>query len=186
MKLIRIFVHKKNTLYSIQFDNDYLNEFRKAFDQWEDVEYLRQFFEENKSDLQSGFYGDISVEEAVLDTIDEAGEFEEYIRREAKRGEIDNEPNLNILFNTLNKYEKSVVLEKNKAYGVAYKSWLRIYAIRISADIFVVSGSAIKLTGEMRDRVHTQKELDKLKQTSQYLKNNGFTYADDYGFIDIN
>ncbi len=186
MKLVRIFAHEKNMLYSIRFDND-VNEFRKAFDQWDDVEYLRHFFEENKSDLQSGFYGNISVEEAVFDTIAEGAAFEEYIRNEAKKGANDNQPNLNnILFKTLNKYEKSVVLEKNKAYGVAYNSWLRIYAIRICADIFVVSGSAIKLTGEMKDRVHTQKELDKLKQTSQYLKNNGFMDADDYGFIDIN
>jgi hypothetical protein len=192
MKLIPIFAHEKNILYSIQFDNNDVNEFRKAFDQWDDVKYLRQFFEENKSDLQSGFYGDISVEEAVLDTIDEGAEFEEYIRREAKRGENSNKPNLNDIFKTLNKYETSLVHEKNKAYGLARNSWLRMYAIRVSADIFVVSGSAIKLTGEMRDRVHTQKELDKLKQTSQYLKNNGlmdaddFMDADNYGFIDIN
>ena len=66
------------------------------------------------------------------------------------------------------------------------KSWLRIYAIRISANIFVVSGSAIKLTLEMRDREHTKQELEKLKKTAQYLKNEGFIDDDDYGFIEIN
>ena len=186
MELFRIFVHEKNTLLSIQFGND-PDEFTKAFNQWQDVEYLEQFFEENIADLQSGFYRNTSVEDAVLATIQESSEFEEHIRLIAKRGERENKPNLNnIVFKTLNKYETSLTHEKNKAYGVEYKSWLRIYAIRISADIFVVSGSAIKLTGTMGERDHTKKELDKLKQTAQYLKDIGFMDADDYGFIEIN
>ena len=187
MKLVCIFEHEKNILLSIQFDNSDVNEFRKAFDQWQDVLYLKYFFEENKSDLQSGFYGNISVKEAVIETIDESEKFEEYIRNIAKRGENDNLPNLNnILFKTLNNYETSLIYQKNKAYGLAHKSWLRIYAIRISANIFVVSGSAIKLTLEMRDRDHTRQELEKLKKTAQYLKDKGFENADDYGFIEIN
>jgi hypothetical protein len=186
MKLIRIFEHEKNTLLSIQFDNEDFDEFRKAFNQWQDVEYLEQFFEENKADLQSGFYGNISVEDAVFDTIEESEKLEKRIREIAIEGENDNEPNLNIIFKTLNNYEKSLVHQKSKAYGLVRKSWLRIYAIRIGADMFVVSGSAIKLTLEMKDRQHTNEELRKLRITAQYLKDEGFMDEDDYGFIDIN
>ncbi len=187
MKLVRIFERKKNVLLSIQFDNNDVNEFRKAFDQWQDVEYLEQFFEDYKADLQSGFYGNISIEDAVFETIEESRAFEEKIRNEAKRGERDNEPNLNnIVFKPLNKYETTVKHQKNKAYGFVKNSWLRIYAIRISADIFVVSGSAIKLTEKMEGRKHTEEELKKLKKTAQYLKEEGFMDADDYGFIEIN
>ena len=187
MKLVSIFAHKKNTLLSIQFDNNDFDEFSQAFNQWQDIEYLEQFFEEHKNDLQSKFYGNISVEDAVYDTIEESREFEEHIRQIAIRGVRDNEPNLNnIVFKTLNNYETSLLHQKSKAYGLVNKSWLRIYAIRISANIFVVSGSAIKLTLEMRDREHTKQELEKLKKTAQYLKNEGFIDDDDYGFIEIN
>jgi hypothetical protein len=187
MKLIRIFEHEKNTLLSIQFDNEDFDEFRKAFNQWQDVEYLEQFFEENKADLQSGFYGNISVEDAVFDTIEESERLEKRIREIAIVGEKDNEPNLNnIIFKTLNNSETVLVHQKSKAYGLVQKSWLRIYAIRISANIFVVSGSAIKLTLEMKDRQHTNEELRKLKVTAQYLKDEGFIDEDDYGFIEIN
>lgn len=142
MKLVRIFAHEKNTLFSIQFDNSDVNEFRKAFDQWQDVLYLKYFFEENKADLQSGFYGNISVAEAVSYTIEESREFEEHIRQIAILGARNKEPNLNdIVFNTLNNYETSLTYQKSKAYGVVNQSWLRIYAIRFSSDIFVVSGS---------------------------------------------
>jgi hypothetical protein len=187
VKLIRIFEHEKNTLLSIQFDNEDFDEFRKAFNQWQDVEYLEQFFEENKADLQNGFYGNISVEDAIFETIDESEKFEEHLREIAIEGEKENEPNLNnIVFKTLNNYETSLVHQKSKAYGLVRKSWLRIYAIRISANIFVVSGSAIKLTREMKDREHTKQELEKLKKTAQYLKDEDFMDEDDYGYIEIN
>ncbi len=187
MKLVRIFAHEKNTLLSIQFDNNDTDEFRKAFNQWQDIEYLEQFFEDNKNDLQSGFYGNISVAEAVSYTIEESREFEEHIRQIAIRGARNKEPNLNdIVFKTLNNYETSLTYQKSKAYGVVNQSWLRIYAIRISANIFVVSGSAIKLTLEMKDREHTNEELNKLRRTAQYLKDEGFIDDGDYGFIEIN
>lgn len=186
MKIICIFAFEKNRLLSIQFDESSADEFRKAFNNWQDIEYLEQFFETHKSDLQNGFYGNISVEDAVFRTIDESRAFEEKIRKIAKKGEKSNETNLNnIIFRTLNKNETSLVYQKNKAYGLEPKSWLRIYAIRISADIFVVSGSAIKLTATMEEREHTKIELDKLKKTAQYLKNIGFENTDDYGFIEI-
>ena len=81
MKLVTIFAHNKNRLLSIQFDDNQYDEFRKAFNQWQDVEYLEQFFEVNKTDLQRGFYGNITVEDAVFKTINESNEFEEYIRK---------------------------------------------------------------------------------------------------------
>lgn len=186
MKLVTIFAHNKNRLLSIQFDDNQYDEFRKAFNQWQDVEYLEQFFEVNKTDLQRGFYGNITVEDAVFKTINESNEFEEYIRKIAQQGAYQQEANLNdILFKTLNKQETALINQKSKAYGLEYKSWLRIYAIRISADIFVVSGSAIKLTLKMEDRDHTKIELKKLKKTIEYLKSIGFNDADDYEYLEI-
>lgn len=188
MKLVRIFAHDKNQLLSIQFDESGSDEFRKAFNQWQDVEYLEDFFETNKEDLQSDFYGKISVEDAVLETLKESREFEEKIRHEAKKGANYSETSLNdIVFKPLNKYETKIKYQQSKAYGgLKSHSWLRIYAIRISANIFVVSGSAIKLTEKMEERDHTKEELKKLNRTAQFLKNIGFEDEDDFGFIEIN
>ena len=49
----------------------------------------------------------------------------------------------------------------------------------------MVSGSAIKLTVAMGDRDHTSIELNKLKITAAYLKENGLLEEDDFGYIDI-
>jgi hypothetical protein len=188
MELVRIFSLDNNILLSIRFDENDLDEFQKAFDQWQDVAYLEDFFETNQLDLQSAFYGRISVDEAVLRTIEDSRAFENQLRMDVKAGAKDRKTILNdAIFKPLEKLKKTISLqyEQNKAYGFHDKSWLRIYAIRISANIFVVSGSAIKLTKAMQDRAHTQKELQKLKRTAQYLKEIGFQDDYDYGYIDI-
>ena len=76
MKIVDIFAIIKESLYSVQFEQNDCDEFALAFRNWADTEYLEDFFETNKADLQSGFYGNITVEEAIFKTIDEATDFE--------------------------------------------------------------------------------------------------------------
>ena len=63
-----------------------------------------------------------------------------------------------------------------------HPSWVRVYAIRIETDIFVITGGAIKLTPLMQDREHTKVELDKLNRCKEFLKSNGIFDQD--SFID--
>lgn len=186
MKIVDIFAIEKNRLLSVQFDTNDCDEFTLTFRNWNDTEYLEDFFEKNKSDLQSGFFGAISIEEAIFSTIDEATEFEEKIRAVAKIGKFETQSSLqDLVFYPLHKNDQTYNLVESKAYGKEYKSWLRIYAIRINSECYVISGSAIKLTENMNERDHTSDELDKLKITASYLKENGLLEEEDYGYIDI-
>lgn len=56
---------------------------------------------------------------------------------------------------------------------------LRIYAIRISKNAYVVTGGAIKLTHLMEDRPHTKRELEKLNVAKSWLKSEGISYPED-------
>lgn len=186
MKIVDIFAIVKDTLYAIQFEANDCDEFTLAFRNWNDTEYLESFFENNKNDLQSGFYGAITIEDAVFSTIDEATKFEEKIRKVAKNGKFNTNDSLqDLVFEPLHKKDQTYTLQESKAYGTEKKSWLRIYAVRISAECFVVSGNAIKLTESMQQRDHTVIELSKLKITASYLKENGLLQEDDFGYIDI-
>jgi hypothetical protein len=61
MEISTIFAIKQYVLYSVAYDGKE-NEFKRLFDLWiHDFEYLESFFEKNKADLQSGFWGDINV-----------------------------------------------------------------------------------------------------------------------------
>lgn len=186
MKIDAIFAHVKDKLLSVQFEVNDCDEFTLAFRKWNDIEYLEAFFENNKNDLQSGFYGAITIEEAIFSTIDEAAVFEEKIRRVAKIGKFKTESSLqDLVFYPLHKNDRNYKLQETRAYGTGNDSWLRMFAVRISPECFVVSGSAIKLTGAMGDQDHTADELTKLKITAAYLKENGLIEEDDFGYIDI-
>ena len=62
-------------------------------------------------------------------------------------------------------------------------SWLRIYAIRIEVNLFVVCGGAIKLTPTMNTRDHLILELYKLECTRNYLQDED---DDNLEFFELN
>jgi len=54
-----------------------------------------------------------------------------------------------------------------------------LYAIRIHKNLFIVTGGAIKLTGQMGEHDDTDKELEKLEKVRDFLKANDLKTADD-------
>ena len=115
-------------MYSFLYDEETVSEFRKLFNQWDDVEYLESFFSEHIDDLQSGFWGIISVEYAVLRTIEEAKNLEKKLIEVARMGQKDRYSTLSSLFKPL--HDKTTTIEEfefNKVKGRERKSWLRIY-----------------------------------------------------------
>ena len=189
-KIINIFAVVDGALLAVQYVYFKEHEFARIFQNWTDVEYLENFFETHKVDLQSGYHltkiGYISIEEAVFQTIEEAEAFEEYILKVAEKGKENEDQTLqDLVFKPLHKNDITIKHQETKAYGVNSRSWLRLYAIRISSNCYVISGGAIKLTRSMNEREHTRKELVKLKILTSYLKGIGFEDADDYGIIEI-
>ncbi len=189
MKIITIFEITKESLYSIQLDGTDADEFTLFFDRMTDVEYLHNFFTEHSKDLTNGFYGDqygqITVEQAIELTLAEAGLLQERLLALSREGK-DGGDTLQTLFRPLNNEQyRQQELQKNKATGPNRKSWLRIYAVRIAANFFVVSGGAIKLTARMNEREHLLKELAKLELTKNFLRENGVLDEDDYQLLEL-
>src|SRR5690606_10528382 len=138
----------------------------KLNEAWTDVEWLEAFFEEHRYDLR--YFGRISVEEAVLDTLDDADDLFEHIQELANgRGGLEH-----AFKNLENNEYRAIELSKRKAKGLRHKSWLRIYAIKIDTDIFLITGGAIKLTNRTEERAHTKRELAKLQRCKSFLEEN--------------
>lgn len=186
MQIEAIFAIVKNSLLAVKFKGKRIDEFALLFRNWNDVAFLEQFFEDHKADLQSGFFGEITVEDAVFRTIEEAEKMETYIRTCAKKGQLDPYNTLqDLVFKPLQKDDSSFQHVKSKAYGQNNPSWLRLYAVRIHQNLYVVSGGAIKLTAKMNDKPHLVHELKKLEATREYLKEVGLCGEADYEFIEI-
>ncbi|MFV8326670.1 hypothetical protein [Flavobacterium sp. ZS1P14] len=173
----------EESLYSVLFDTetsavdddanlilqDNLHEFRRLFDFWNDQIRLREFFEENEADLNEVYWDGITIDEAIDKTTVEAKQLERILIEYAEEGKIIRLKNLSMLFKPLSDRKIETDFEKDKVKINGKKTWIRLYAIRIEANLFVVCGGAIKLRKTLNDRNYLLKELEKLEITRNYL-----------------
>jgi hypothetical protein len=170
MNIVPIFADQ---LTSFQYGTDQPDEFSRLFSEWQDPEFLYTFFTEHIEDLQSGFFGAISLQTAIRQTHDEARRLEKRLLQLAS-GTPDN---LDSIFEPL-RLEEPIELTRSKAKGYKPKSWLRIYAIKLQSNVYVVTGGAIKLTRSMQESEHTKIELRKFDRCRVFLREQGITDID--------
>lgn len=158
-----------------------LDELTDLFAKWNNADYLFDFFMQNHDDLKDFFHIE-KVSQAINDTFEDADELESFIL------EFPYTENLDEIFAPLDITDTTNrELTRRKARNWdrnTHASWLRIYAIRLEKNVYVITGGAIKLTRLMQDRKHTQKELEKLNRCRSFLKDNGIFDKD--SFIDLN
>jgi len=169
MKIVRI-IENRNSLLSVSSEKKGVSEFGKIFDEWTNTETLYKFFKAHQPDLQS-----YTIDQAVNSTIDDAYNLQDKFYDVAESENVQLQTIFKPLSNSqyrLSKYQRS------KAYGELRRSWLRVYAVRLESDKYIVTGGAIKLTQTMQERPHTQEQLDRLTQMRDYLIENGFDDSD--------
>jgi hypothetical protein len=167
-------------LWAVRYDGEADNVLYTLFDQWNDVVWLRSFFQANLTDLQS-YFKITDVNKAIYDTIEESERMQCLIM------DISPEANLDSLFRPLeNSRTVDLLLGKEKARlkeGIQkHSSWLRIYALKLLSGIYIITGGAIKLTATMQEREHTLAELQKMEKVRNFLLNEHI--IDDESFID--
>ena len=62
-------------LWAVVYDGEDTNAFEKAFSQWNDYEWLEEFFSKNINDL-SAYFHIVDVDKAIYDTVDDAYDLE--------------------------------------------------------------------------------------------------------------
>lgn len=180
MEFVRV-IKGYNHLWAVKNPDKELDELTSLFEQWNDANYLFKFFRDNIDDLKSYFKIE-RVSQAIQDTFEDSDALEELILTFPYTEELDT------LFKPLDVTDtKSMELTRQKARNwerERHDSWLRIYAIRLEPNVYVVTGGAIKLTRAMQDKEHTMIELNKLNKCKEFLKRNGVFDKD--SFIDLN
>ena len=159
-------ITENGKLWAVRYEGKNDNALYTLFDQWNDVMWLRSFFKKNWQDLES-YFKITDINQAIEDTIEDSDRLQGIIM------DISPEANLDEIFHPLENFRTSeMLLGKEKAKlkrVVRHSSWLRIYAIKLSEGIYVITGGAIKLTLKMNEREHTQKELTKLEKVRSFL-----------------
>lgn len=158
MNISRIFAEN---LFAFHYKDEEDNELYRLLDLWNDPEYLQNYFIENEKFIINNPKLNISSETQFIDTvIDNAQDTDEILE------ELSKNQNLEEFFielsNTQPLYE---ILSKRKGR----KNILRIYAIKIDENCFVITGGAIKITDTMQQHKTTTNELKKLKKCKAFL-----------------
>jgi len=167
MKIVDIFAEQ---LYSFVYKDDDgfydLNEYDRLLDLWTDVSYLRTYAKNNKvKDINQFVNNRLEDAEQIEDVLEEI---------------VNNEQPLEYYFRPLYDTEIGVrilSLQKGKA---SRKNGLRLYAIKIDDNCFVITGGAIKMSQTMQGHPDTSKELPKLDRAKAFLKNNGVLDRDSF------
>lgn len=173
-------ITKDGRLWAVRYNGDTDNILSVLFDRWNDIIWLRDFFKANLEDLSS-YFKVTDVNQAIYDTIEESDRIECLIM------DISPDANLDTLFRPLNNSRTSdVILGKEKARLKEciknHSSWLRIYALKLTSGIYIITGGAIKLTATMQEREHTLLELQKMENVRNFLLNENI--IDNDSFID--
>lgn len=170
---------ENNTLWAVRYDGDKDNALFTLFEQWNDPEWLVNFFLANISDLTS-YFKITDINQAIYDTVEDNHKLQCLIL------DISPDANLDLLFRPLeNNRTSEILLGKEKARiknRPQHASWLRIYAIKLEPGCYIITGGAVKLTRTMQERAHTLAELNKMETVRNFLIDGGAIDAD--GFID--
>ena len=187
MKILPIFPDSNPAIYAAHYDDELVDELCKVFAQWSDVFYLESFFEENRTDLLRFFRDCNSVQDAVQRTLNDVRTMRRQLYKLAIQGQSDRQQTLQNMFMPLGNEMSLAALQKSKAKIRARgrSSWLRLYAIRVAPNLFVITGGAIKLTHRMEEREHTRVQLEKLEKVKHYLADQGLFDENDFELMEI-
>lgn len=183
MEIVEIY---KDWLYSISFDEEDLNEYQRVFREWHDLDYLVNFFSENKDSVNTDFWKNAGLDPDSPDksaerVIDEADSLETYISQLVANCSNGIKPDFDEYFHFLGgKYKCLWSLEPVKSYGTDSPSLLRLYAIKIDANCYLIVYGGIKLGETIQNSpVLKDKVFNKIDSVLSFLKANGITDSED-------
>ncbi|TAH07099.1 MAG: hypothetical protein EAZ13_07210 [Sphingobacteriia bacterium] len=162
MKIVAIFTDQ---LFSFLYDNEKYNEFDRLMDLWTDADYLQAYAKKNKVTDVYGFINDILQDaEQIQDFLDNIHQ---------------NKQPYGFYFEPLQESErKKAILVFQK--GKIKKNQLRLYAIKLENNCFLITGGAIKMSQKMEEHPDTANELVKLNNARNYLNQNGVFDEDSF------
>lgn len=182
MKIIGIY---PPYLFSVQYgDGETIDEYHRFFSQWHDLDYLIEFFEGHTNVMSADFWGDLVDPELATDrTIDEAYDLEDYIEELNRNTAHGCKPDFDEFFKPLDGEFKYVFTQTPmKAYGTLNPSLLRLYAIKLQPNCYVITGGGIKYCKEMHESPELEEELNKIRRVRSFLRSLGIEGEEDINF----
>lgn len=170
-------------IYSVKYDNQAENEYDRLFDAWNDMSYVVSFFEQHEAYLNNTIWEEKlrEPEAAALRVRDEANELEDLFEQLYQNTLNGEQPDFDSHFQFLDGEYKYVILYvPMKSYGTINPSFLRIYAIKLQSNTFLITGGGIKLAKKNQDAPELQDHVIRnIDEVREWLISNGVADAED-------
>ena len=169
-------------IYSIQYDDVEENEFDRLFQQWNDMGYVTQFFDNYQEFLKSPFWQNIpEPEDAARQVLHEAADLEDLLEELYDNTVNGEAKDFDSHFHYLEgKYKYELERPPMKSYGTDRPSLLRIYAIKMDSNTYLITGGGIKLAEKIQDSPDLKNHvLNNIDRVREFLKANGIMDSDD-------
>ena len=146
------------------------------------MEYLTEFFETNKYYLKATTWTKVATPElAVNQVVEEAEWIEttfEKLYENAKAGE---KPDFDSQFRNFGgDYDYVLEYRPVKSYGCCNPSLLRVYAIKMANNTYIITGGGIKLGGSIQDSpVLKDHAIQNINSVRSWLWSQGIIDKDD-------
>ncbi len=176
----------KGCLYSIKFDEAVTDEYSRVIALWKDLDYLVDFFKENAREVDQPFWREVglnpdtpiaSAERVAGEAIVLAARIGQ-LAQNAKDGKI---PDFEDFFHPLGgKYSYVRELEPHKSYGTFNPSLLRLYAIKLERNVYLIVFGGIKLGSTIQNSPGLKEQVfNRIDNVITFLKANGILEGDD-------
>ena len=158
MKIVDVFAEKLCSIaYKKEGSEAYDDcEYDRLLDLWTDVNYLRQYAKQNKVK---------NINKFVQDRLRNAELIDDFLNDLIE----ENEP-LDIYFKQLHNHETGFKLLSFRKGKTSNHDGLRLYAIKIDDDCFLITGGAIKMSLKNEDHQDTREEMKKIEKVKAFLQ----------------
>jgi len=166
MKIVTIFDPR---FFSFHLPNESENELKRLLNLWNDPQYLIDFLTKNIADAPKK----TTILQLANRIANDANTIDDHLYELG----TEDEGNFELFFKQLDNNEyQNKDLSKRKGRN----NYLRLYALKIDTNCFVITGGAIKFTHRMNEREHTQIELQKIDACRQFLISKGVYDAESF------
>lgn len=173
-------------LFAVKYDGEKLNVFDGLFKYWNDTFAVNEFLTANAALLSDKIWKCIaSVDDAAQQVVEEARELKIHFKHICKNSKNGKMPDLDSHFKffggsfpTIGEYMPQ------KSYGTFRPSLLRVYAIRLQSNAYLIVDGGIKLGRTIQESPGLKDHvLKRMQMLHSWLRNEGF---DVEGWLDNN
>lgn len=173
---MKIIEWSKGVFYAVRYDGEVKDEYTRVFDYLTTTEDVKKFFYKYSSGISDYYVKNTGIpreepDEYAIRVVTEGRILDNYFQDLIDNTELSRRPDLDDCFQCLEGYE-FYELKGMKGYGSYSPSMVRIYAVKIDTNCYLMVYGGIKIEHSLSKCPELNQTTTKLNKVIEYLKQN--------------